>query len=492
MTSTIRPRNQRKYGNKPRRIGHTLVVFGLGTPMMSMMALGQDICFDRIDSYPAGLNEGKLAVGDLNDDNHPDVIVASRSGLSVLLNDGAGAFPSFQSLSTDRFNEATIANVNGDRFPDIVAVRGFGNDDIVTFLNQGDGTFQLGTSTSLPWEAGTIDAVDFNGDLLDDVVVGQAYGSECKVMMNNGAGGFDNTQTIDVGTEIGDLELSDIDLDTDPDIVGSANYEGKIFVLENSGNGHFGSVINYPGSKGRSIAIGLINGDEYPDIVVASRDRAGFVTVSMNQGDGSFGIGRSYFARSYAQDVSIGDVDGDSDNDIVVTPYYYGGTGFTILTNDGTGAFTDLPINLATGELHNDNAVTDLDGDNDLDIVTSGFYETQISVLTNICGRISFSVDATCPSGGSISVGWQGATPGGRVAIVMSPDMGSFTIPAGHPCPGTSLDLSSAGLRVVFTGSAGANGENMLQSNAPQGFCGQYLQLLDLDRCIKSNVAQIR
>lgn len=102
------------------------------------------------------------------------------------------------------------------------------------------------------------------------------------------------------------------------------------------------------------------------------------------------------------------------------------------------------------------------------------------------------SIDATCPAGGPIRISWEGATPGGQVAVIFARNTGSFTIPPQHPCAGTQLELGSNQIQIAFQGSAGSEGSRTLNSNAGSGACGGYLQLLDLSTCGTSNVVRIK
>ena len=62
------------------------------------------------------------------------------------------------------------------------------------------------------------------------------------------------------------------------------------------------------------------NGDGFDDVAIAQREFTGLATggisISMNNGDGSFGSGTKYFVPGGAVIVAAGDVDGDSDIDL--------------------------------------------------------------------------------------------------------------------------------------------------------------------------------
>ncbi len=111
---------------------------------------------------------------------------------------------------------------------------------------------------------------------------------------------------------------------------------------------------------------------------------------------------------------------------------------------------------------------------------------------TENCNPI-LTVDATCPSGGPITVSWSNATPSNQVALIYAYNLGSYTIPQGRPCAGTRLGIGPSGLQLVqnTTFGSGTNGSRTLFANTSGRACGGYLQLLDLGSCGVSNAARI-
>lgn len=101
-------------------------------------------------------------------------------------------------------------------------------------------------------------------------------------------------------------------------------------------------------------------------------------------------------------------------------------------------------------------------------------------------GGPTLSMTGNCPGLSTATV--TGATPNSNVAIAISLNAGSFTIPGG-PCGGTVLGLQQPSLVGIF-GSNGA-GTVTLSGNLPAGFCGRRLQAVDLASCTPTNVVQI-
>lgn len=105
--------------------------------------------------------------------------------------------------------------------------------------------------------------------------------------------------------------------------------------------------------------------------------------------------------------------------------------------------------------------------------------------------ELTLAATASCPEGGEVDIFWEGATPQDMIALIYSADTGSFVIPDGYACAGTTLGLGSSGLQIAFQGGSGSNGSRILNSSAPPAACGGYLQLLDLSTCRTSNVVPI-
>jgi len=98
-------------------------------------------------------------------------------------------------------------------------------------------------------------------------------------------------------------------------------------------------------------------------------------------------------------------------------------------------------------------------------------------------GGPSLTVTGGCPGAKVLTV--SGANPNAQLAIAHGAS-GSFIIPNG-PCIGAELDLSSPTLAGFF--NADAAGNLTLNFNAPAGFCGRSVQVIDMSSCLVSQVA---
>ncbi|PCJ54275.1 MAG: hypothetical protein COA70_06500 [Planctomycetota bacterium] len=100
-------------------------------------------------------------------------------------------------------------------------------------------------------------------------------------------------------------------------------------------------------------------------------------------------------------------------------------------------------------------------------------------------GGPNLTIIGGCPGAKTLSI--TGANPGAQLAIAHGVS-GSFTIPNG-PCAGAVLEISSPTLAGFF--NADAAGNLTLNFNAPAGFCGRSVQVVDMSSCLVSQVATL-
>jgi hypothetical protein len=110
------------------------------------------------------------AIGDLNDDGNPDLVIpafsdgdVTPSGVWVLLGNANGSFQASAEYPVGVSNGAVLADFNGDGILDLAIADG-GNNDVPVLLGNGDGTF--GLPAYFPGGPGVngVAAADFNHD----------------------------------------------------------------------------------------------------------------------------------------------------------------------------------------------------------------------------------------------------------------------------------------------------------------------------------------
>lgn len=141
--------------------------------------------------------------------------------------------------------------------------------------------------------------------------------------MGLGNGRYAPPRLVDSGSNYRAVELGDVDGDGLLDIVTVRREE--LVVLHGDGRGGFGRKVTSPATREfglRSLALGHFNGDEHPDLVLATRGIGGLTQVFFGDGTGAFGDSldlipaNSHRVRNL--DVEIADTNGDDHADVVL------------------------------------------------------------------------------------------------------------------------------------------------------------------------------
>jgi FG-GAP-like repeat len=324
-----------------------------------------------------------IASADLDGDGHIDLAVAgsgiSTSGIvSVLSNFGDGTFPSISSYGLGPGAAAyTVADMNGDGLPDLLAVAGTAANSVSVALNEGNGTF--GTPTTYP--AGNLPegvaAADVNGDGKPDIIVADEVGDTVSVLLNLGNGAFASAVTYRSISPIAIMAI-DINGDGKPDILAGLA-SGGVQVLLNQGNGTFVSNGNFGVNENTNmLAVADLNGDGKPDLIIPDL-LSHNIDVLMNIGGGKFGSTTAYAAGNRPFGVAAADLNGDGHPDVVVTTE---SSTVLVLLNNGNGTLAPA-VPYADGDQGMGIAIADVNQDGFPDLVVSDTSAATISVLLN-------------------------------------------------------------------------------------------------------------
>jgi len=325
-------------------------------------------------TYAAGQSPVAIAIADFDNDGNPDLAVGSYVGyppgpsLNLLHNKGDGTFSAWTSYPSDISFNLVVGPFASQQSKDIIA----GCD---LFPSAGAGTFASPLTYSQTYNCGiqiptnNLVAADFDGDGRLDFA--WANYDVIAVYLNRGAGQFFE---VDTSTYVESLATGDLDGDGRPDLVAvSWGYGNPSYlkILLNTGDGTFSQQYIDEGYDNLSdVAVGDLNGDGAPDIVVPHLAYPGVLEVRLNQGDATFGASTTYAANLFeVRSTAIGDLNGDGANDLVFANY--GEQSLAVFFNQGDGTFgPQVDWSLATDPYSV--ALGDLNSDGHLDVAVAG------------------------------------------------------------------------------------------------------------------------
>ncbi|UOQ75105.1 FG-GAP-like repeat-containing protein [Hymenobacter cellulosilyticus] len=378
----------------PRRVYQfTTAVGGTGTGNFTAPAINPSIA---VDTSP-----NTVVLGDVDGDGDLDLLTSNvnASTVSIRLNNGSGSFTApatnpNPAVGANPFGLA-LGDVDGDGDLDLLTANNTGNTVSVR-LNNGSGSFTAPATNPNPAVGDgpnslALGDVDGDGDL--DLLTSNYLSSTVSIRLNNGSGSFTAPATNPnpaVGSRPYSVVVGDVDGDGDLDLL-TANYdENTVSVRLNNGSGSFTAPASNPtlavGANPISVTMGDVDGDLDLDLLVGYYSNASTVSVRLNDGSGNFtapAMNPNPAVGSYPQSVAVGDVDGDGDLDLFTANN--GSNSASVRLNDGSGNFTAPTTNPnpALGTRPSHVAVGDVDGDGDLDLLTANFGANSVTVRLN-------------------------------------------------------------------------------------------------------------
>ena len=400
-----------------------------GIGLVEILMGNGDGTFQGAPLYPAtalssGAGTASYTVGDFNGDGKPDVLVA-KSGLMFMAGNGKGEFaagvttsgpnPSQGQVITSAlmngdknldavfidYNQSSqtsqvgvafgngdgtfaaandyplpssatsvitliTADVNGDGYPDVVAVGLTSSGSaLYVFLNDGTGALKAGQLVDTGTEEDQIVAADLNGDGKLDLVVADAgapgangqEGADVKVYLGNGDGTFQAPTTFQPNAQVFSIAVGDLNKDGIPDLVISDSGQGaqnfELTTMLGKGDGTFAAAVHTASGPvgGGMLAVADFNGDGNPDVAQGGCCGDSWLTVYLGNGDGTFSAQYGLAEAASINQIVAVDINGDGRPDILAGPEEGGGVGLEVFLNlyvtAATGAATTTTVTAA-------------------------------------------------------------------------------------------------------------------------------------------------
>lgn len=379
-------------------------------PVIAVTLNNGDGTFGPLMSVPVVFNSRGLDVGDVDGDGDLDIAVTVSGGfpiptnkVSVLFNDGTGAFPVRADWVTpqDFPKRILLTHLNADNLPDFVIeydnqgwfssslndgtgmpgittthqhgvsagsfndtseylgagdVDGDGDNDVVIhrynrqvaiYSNDGNGSLTFTAAYEADLVSPRIFVVDANGDGQNDLVTEGAM-----VLINRGGGVFESYRRFPVGTDEegvpGGLSVGDLDHDGDPDICGrvdSLDGPWTIFVLRNAGGASFSQTwTTTPATRPMWTALADVDRDGHLDLIVTAFGNS--IYIYSGNGDATFDTPPATYAGlvNVPRALTVADVTDDEWPDLIVAgrvaPTNPTSPAVWVAPNQGDGTFS--------------------------------------------------------------------------------------------------------------------------------------------------------
>ena len=337
-----------------------------------------DGTFGEIHDYDTGRDPQTVVSADFDGDNIADVAITNRlsSTVQIFLGSDEGILRKAADLNAGLHPyRAVTGDWNGDGRSDLAVTLDGG---VAVLLANGDGTFRPRVEYPVGSGPAGITTADVNHDGVLDLLVANPSIDALTVLLGRGDGSFGAPVNTRVGhTQQGVLATADFNRDGNIDVaIARYAYPGFISILLGNGDGTFGhqrDIPTTPGDDPGSIAVGDLNSDGKPDLVVCNYQGSTIMTL-LGLGDGTFS--KTPTISYVIGPVALADLDGDGRTDLIDT------AGAVVEVRQGKGDGTFQPA-IGYGVFRGvvSMAVTDLDGDCQPDIAALGWGDVGSSKL---------------------------------------------------------------------------------------------------------------
>lgn len=331
----------------------------------------------------------KVDFGDVNGDGDEDLLITSDDVAPALYeNDGFGNFTLSATLSSELSNawgEGSFIDINGDAFMDVVIA---GWNSTLYFNNNGNFVYLNSLGAASGCKMG-----DMNNDGKSDIFL---LNSNSPVCINDGAGNFTVTSTSFDNISVPDVAFNDMNNDQMLDIIVLGS---QASVYLNNGNLNFSQVTAYniPITTGEVYCFDM-DSDGKKDVLIRGYVGSGESVIYAYKNTGTSTL-QEFDSIPFADGrghVSIGDIDNDGDEDVLVS-------GQQFLSSGGFGPnaaklYKNLYFNqLSVSTFSSPSNPNDCNGY--VLIAANGIpdFTFELSNGTTIAGSESTYIDSLCP-----------------------------------------------------------------------------------------------
>jgi gliding motility-associated-like protein len=362
--------------------------------------------FDPKVDFTSGSGPFLISIGDFDGDGKPDLAATNYSSntVSVYRNTSSGAgninFATKVDFTTGNSPlSVAAADVDADGKLDLVVTNSGLGTTVSVFRNTSTGPGNINFDARVNFTTGAnpnfVSAGDLDKDGKPDLAVVNFSSGTLSIFLNTSTGpgnvNFATKLDFTTGQQPNAVAIGDFDKDdmADVAVVNLGDSDVSIFRNLSTGPGsiNFDTRVDFAtGNTPRYISIGDLDGDDKPDFAVANDD-VGPTTIYRNSSSATGNI--NFSAQPYAlagsgpRVVSMGDVDGDSKPDMVVSNQNDNNvSAFKNLSTSGSISFS-TKVDFGVGARPFTVSIGDFDGDGKADLAATNFNGTSLSVLRN-------------------------------------------------------------------------------------------------------------
>ncbi len=347
---------------------------GSGPGSVAILLGNGDGTFQAATSIQAGANPGSLAVADFNGDGKTDLAAASQTSamIAVLPGNGNGTFGTPVPVATGGDSQSIPSSIlavdlNNDGHPDlVVANRGYvsvANSSISALLNTGS-SFQQSFLAPLPLPLlpDYLADADLNHDGDVDVVAVSQNASAMIVLSGKGDGTFQPPAAYATGNSPASIAVDQFADGNSLLIVPDQITDSLWFTIVSPKGGVGAPPFDLVGGAPVGIAVADLNSDGETDAVVAGGSNE--ISVLLSKG-GVLQPAVGYSPGVGAQAVAIGEMTGGGKLDVVAV-----GSGISVLPGTGDGTLKTA-INTPLEQTAESVALADFNRDGKLDVAVA-------------------------------------------------------------------------------------------------------------------------